>query len=1032
MRTILKQFVLTLILVIIPIYSYSQKMKVTYQETGPSSSVHAISNGDNVSLGNLGDKFSGIYYGKAYYIKIKNTDSANDLIISNVKLGNNRYITLSDFNTVSVITTSNEYQIFMTYQVPGTITRETTFIEFTTNDPLNKNVRIDFIVNPDNGEFAFTAEAPHTINNNTIDIGNIKLNESINITYYAKNIGAGYAGLSEVKDIVTNNKLTSSFNKYSTFAHNATQQIDLTFQAKTPGDINTQFTHEITKGKVAKQTFRITGKVIAPQLQITNGGTVVNEGDEVELPEIVYSSGTSAYTRNIPIENIGGDILRISKFTIEGDNDNEFSVSGTTYFNANSKGSINLRISPYAHGERRIKIRIKSNSHSNPDTYIYAKVVIRAPYLSLLDEDGNTYNYNDEFMVGTSTGGNKITKNLIFKNTGNRTMNISRLYIELLEDHKTFSITNTPKKSLAPNEQTNVTIEYNPKAISKKENPKTRLYIMANTMKMYYSFGIKAGNSYSDVLLKKNSINYKNTSTLVFDKVSVNNPYTETLTLTNSGNTDLNLSNFSITDDNSNYFSIVEPSSDIVVKPGENINLKIKFTPKIKVNDYKAKLKFTTNDYEDPNFTLNLQGASIKPTIKVYDPSNNDITHNSVTNKVTITHPLTKTVQYKIKNYGTDKLRVTDITVDTPDGITAKVIYTDTELDYAKSNQLSIEYKATKPGHYKTKVKLKTNDYEAPEFVFYNSFIAMVPSLEVATDKVIANNSSVDFGNNAILEFSLRNAGSHTLNINSVTIDGADKDNFTVKASSNTIVSNTDIKAVVIYRPDRSGVKTANLIINSDDPVNPVFTIVIKADDNTPAPTEPDLEVKHKGSSISSNQNIDFGTTADATEEFTIKNSGKGVLNINSITISGANKSDFNISSYNKSVDTGKETTFRVTYRSDAVGKKSAVVTISTNDNDTPSFIINVTAETKKSTSIDNIDSDMFSVYPNPFSDHINISNTEVKEFMVNIYNINGVKIISKKVTDTTISITTDIPSGIYIVEILRDNRTYKYKVIRE
>ncbi|GEM_PF-2149429 len=1028
MKTLLKQFVITIMLIIIPIIGYSQSIKMTLDDSG--SIIKTINNGDNVSLGNLGDNISGAY-GKVYYVKIKNTDSANDLVISNVKLGNNKYLALSDFNKISVITTSNEYQIFMMYKVPGTITKETTFIEFDTNDPINSKVRLDFVVNPDNGEFTFTAESPHTINSNIINIGHIKLNDTKDISYKIKNIGKGYARLSEVKDIVTNNQLTSSTKISSTFAPNDFASNTLTFKAITPGDIaNTQFTHEVTKGKVAKHTFRIKGKVIVPILKITNGGNVVNEGDEVKLPDIVYKSGTTSYNLSIPIENVGDDILTISKYTIEGDNDNEFSVGGTQYLSGNSKGNINLKISPHAHGERRIKLKVNSNSYNNPNTYIYVKVVIRAPYLSLLDEDGNTYNYNDEFTVGSSTGGNKVTRNLIFKNTGNMALNISRLYIELLGDNKAFSIKNTPKKSLAPNEQTDVTIEYNPKAISKKENPKTRLYIMANAMKIYYSFVLKANNSFSDVLLTKNSIDYINNTTLTYNDISVNNPKTESLTLTNSGNIDLNLSNLKITNDNSNYYTIIEPISDITIKPGKSINLKLKFAPKQKVDKYKAQLNFTTNDYEDSNFVLNLSGTSIKPSIDVNDSSNNDISQNSVTDKVTITHPLTKTLQYKIKNCGKAKLNINDIIVDTPDGITARVIYTNSDIDYEKSNMLAIEYKATKPGgHFKAKVTLKTNDYEVPEFVFYNSFIAMVPSLEVAVTNVIPNNSIINFGSSTIKEFSLRNAGSHTLNINSITIDGADKDYFTIKSDVKSISSNTDTKVVVTCKSG-SGTKTATLIIDSDDPINPKFNITLKADNS--APKQANIEVKYKGNSISNNSNINFGITSDATEDVIIRNSGNIALDINSIAITGANKNDFTLSSYNKSVEAGKEMVLKITYRSNIAGKKSAKIAITSNDKDTPAFDINLNAETNKSTAINKGNLNLFSVYPNPFSDHITISNIEGKEYIVNMYSISGIKIISKTLTDTTVSIATNIPSGIYIVEILSNNRTYRYKVIRE
>jgi len=76
----------------------------------------------------------------------------------------------------------------------------------------------------------------------------------------------------------------------------------------------------------------------------------------------------------------------------------------------------------------------------------------------------------------------------------------------------------------------------------------------------------------------------------------------------------------------------------------------------------------------------------------------------------------------------------------------------------------------------------------------------------------------------------------------------------------------------------------------------------------------------------------DFGST-NMTRTFTISNTGLGVLSITSVSITGANASDFSVTTApGTSVATSSSTTFVVTFNPTAAGVRNAVISISNND----------------------------------------------------------------------------------------------------
>ncbi|HNP32261.1 MAG TPA: choice-of-anchor D domain-containing protein [Flavobacterium sp.] len=103
----------------------------------------------------------------------------------------------------------------------------------------------------------------------------------------------------------------------------------------------------------------------------------------------------------------------------------------------------------------------------------------------------------------------------------------------------------------------------------------------------------------------------------------------------------------------------------------------------------------------------------------------------------------------------------------------------------------------------------------------------------------------------------------------------------------------------------------------------------------------PEIDVQGNATSIvdgdttpSTTDWTDFGAVT-STRTFTIKNTGVGVLTIGAITISGANASDFTVTTLpSSSVASGSSTTFVVTFNPSAAGTRTASISMVNSDSD--------------------------------------------------------------------------------------------------
>jgi hypothetical protein len=185
----------------------------------------------------------------------------------------------------------------------------------------------------------------------------------------------------------------------------------------------------------------------------------------------------------------------------------------------------------------------------------------------------------------------------------------------------------------------------------------------------------------------------------------------------------------------------------------------------------------------------------------------------------------------------------------------------------------------------------------------------------------------------------------------------------------------------------------------------------------------------HASDKLKNGVDLSFGNKKEL--DLTLKNSGNAKLIISNMYIDGNDKGNFKLSANIQEIESNSDKSFKINFTANDNAEKRASLIIKTNDPETAEFKIGLIAKTKTSVDVESNDL-LYKVYPNPFINNIKIDNRTEKECTVNIYNINGVKIITRTDNSSEININTNFVPGIYILEIISDNHVFSTRVVKK
>ena len=187
-----------------------------------------------------------------------------------------------------------------------------------------------------------------------------------------------------------------------------------------------------------------------------------------------------------------------------------------------------------------------------------------------------------------------------------------------------------------------------------------------------------------------------------------------------------------------------------------------------------------------------------------------------------------------------------------------------------------------------------------------------------------------------------------------IAVSGTNSPSFSLGTMPpSTIASDSSINFIISFNPAATGVKTATLTIGNNDPSEASYTIKIEATAIASTSVTGEISVEQSSTEIETNGSyafsaISIGANNDAV--FTIKNlnasAALGLTGSTPVTFTGAHAADFSvISQPSGSIAASSNTLFTVRFVPEAIGTRTAVMQIASNDSNENPYIINLSGE---------------------------------------------------------------------------------------
>ncbi|MCT4638623.1 MAG: choice-of-anchor D domain-containing protein [Bacteroidales bacterium] len=688
----------------------AQNLKMRFYEN--TSSAKVVVNGGTCNLGNWGTNPKHLIF----HLELKNSLSDNILKITDFKIDDpdskiNLFIPGKSFE----LKRDELNALTVSYLVDNDISTKTNKITFKTNDPNNKEVVINFVVNPDKGLLSLKHNSVE-ITSNSVNIGDIPINETRTIDIRYTNIGKGYMKVKAIKDIISNNKLYPSLTKDIIFGNMAYTINTISFKAIKKGVIKSSYIQNIERGTTDKREIKFTGKVLAPVTELSYNSKTINNGDILLMPDNNFED--KVY--DIKLRNTGDYKLNITSIFTYGQKELKLlSSHNSTTLAPGEETTVKIQFTPESYGDKSYRITFDTDGYESSRINFNINTKVLAPKLSILNEAGKEYSFQ-ETVNYTYSAGTPFVKKILLKNSGNKLLTIKSIK-KLADTDNLFTIKAEKDLTLEPGKISEVSISYFIKNITEPNNSIFLEIESDDHDNKKIKFKVNVKNSFAQLKLYNEGSPLNNNDTYNFDNVSVNKPKTNTIVIQNIGNTDLLINDIKINNNDKGYYSIINKPNNLVIKSGEESPIQIRYSPvKSQGVADKAILEISTNDYKNKTCKLNLTGLAQKPTLQLLKQNEKHIVKNNELNDYgTLKVNEAKELDFTFSNTGNDILEISNFTIESPDGATAKVNRDiDDKIESSKKSHFKIELLCKNPGVNIFTVSFNTNDYENSKFKF--------------------------------------------------------------------------------------------------------------------------------------------------------------------------------------------------------------------------------------------------------------------------------------------------------------------------
>lgn len=350
---------------------------------------------------------------------------------------------------------------------------------------------------------------------------------------------------------------------------------------------------------------------------------------------------------------------------------------------------------------------------------------------------------------------------------------------------------------------------------------------------------------------------------------------TQIVTLYNVGAADLHVSSFARVSGSADFTIISGPSTPVTISPDSSVAFTIQFNPTGSGTE-SAVFQINSDDPFTPEKQLTAFGGVATPAIATLIASSGNFGDTCLGSFTDL--------NLTISNSGQCALQVTGINSPDPEYLTATAVSYPLTIAAGGSIIVPLRFQPTTLGGPKPAlINITSNDPVNP--LSYVNVTGNAPS------GTIAVTGSPQFGDvcaqsNPTHTLSINNVGKCDLNVTSASVDCSDfalvNNPFPAAVSPDSHVDET-----VKWTPTSGGAKSCNLVLNTDDPSNPVVNVPLTGD--TPAVN---LSVPATGLTFAPTV-VQNSANCQATLGAPVTNAGKCPVQVNSVALSGTNADQF-------------------------------------------------------------------------------------------------------------------------------------------
>lgn len=433
-------------------------------------------------------------------------------------------------------------------------------------------------------------------------------------------------------------------------------------------------------------------------------------------------------------------------------------------------------------------------------------------------------------------------------------------------------------------------------------------------------------------------------------------------TIRSAGTGPLNLSSVTIGGQHADDFILSGPSTNTIAS-GDTATFTVNFSPTA-VGSRSASVQILSDDSDESTFQLPLTGVGsiLLPEIAIEQGAGSSLTDGSSTINLGTNIPVGSqgaVFNFTIRNTGNAAL--TNINLTKVGGNPADFLITSpatTSVAPQGFTSFTVRFKPTAGGNRSTLLRVASNDGDENPFDINLTGSAFVPVPEIAVSTapnafLTDGQGVLVFGNvevkkiSATRKVTISNTGTAPLSGIALSVSGTHAADFKATGlSATTIAPGQSASFNLAFQPSASGARSAVVRVASNDSDENPFDIVVSGTGFLPFP-EIVIEQPLRSNLIDGKANRKFGTVPvgnSKTMTFTIRNTGNAPLSSLSVSLKGAQSSDYSVNQPSiRTLNPGKTTTFRVVFKPKAKGNRLAELRVKSNDRDENPFNIKLT-----------------------------------------------------------------------------------------